>query len=116
MTNAVKHSAATGVEMQAERSKGGLVVTVCDNGVGGAHAAARPADGTRVDQQNPGSGIERQVTLLVMPYAALGLALILADTSGRAGHSSRAVELGPAWSGDEWPFNGCLDATAGRTH
>jgi signal transduction histidine kinase len=36
LTNAVKHSAATGVELCAERRDGHLVITVHDDGVGGA--------------------------------------------------------------------------------
>ncbi|MGX6605023.1 sensor histidine kinase [Micromonosporaceae bacterium Da 78-11] len=42
LTNAVKHSAATGVELPTERLDGHLVMTVRDNGVGGA----RPSHGT----------------------------------------------------------------------
>ena len=39
LTNAVKHSAATGVELHTEHVDGRLVVTVRDNGVGGAQAS-----------------------------------------------------------------------------
>jgi signal transduction histidine kinase len=42
LTNAVKHSAATGVEVHTEHVDGHLVVTVRDNGVGGA----QPSHGT----------------------------------------------------------------------
>ena len=37
LTNAVKHAAATRVEMQVRRRDGQLVLTVCDDGLGGAH-------------------------------------------------------------------------------
>jgi signal transduction histidine kinase len=36
ITNAVKHSHATRIELTAGRTKGKLVVSVADNGVGGA--------------------------------------------------------------------------------
>jgi signal transduction histidine kinase len=39
LTNAVKHSAATAVEVYIERLDCNLVVTVRDNGVGGAHSS-----------------------------------------------------------------------------
>jgi signal transduction histidine kinase len=42
LTNAVKHAAATCVELHAERLDGRLVMTVRDDGVGGA----QPAQGT----------------------------------------------------------------------
>jgi signal transduction histidine kinase len=40
VTNAVKHADAHGIVLNAERLDGHLVVTVRDDGVGGAHAAA----------------------------------------------------------------------------
>ncbi len=40
MTNAVKHSAAKRIVVNAERQDGRLVVTVGDDGVGGAHTSA----------------------------------------------------------------------------